>query len=660
MPDAPPAIHAQAPPRRRAARPPSRVAAARKKLVAQERIASSALDALGAPVLVLDGHGRIERFNDACEHLSGYSRAEVLGRYVWDVVIPPAEVDDVRAALSSTRVSDFPYSFENHWLTSAGELRLTRWQTSCLTDGKGAITHVVATGTDLTTSATVAVARQHELELMDALMDNVPNQIYFKDVESRFIWVSRSQAKALGVSDPSAAIGKTDFDFFTHEHAAKAFADEREIIRTGEPYNTVETETRAGWPVKWVMTTKLPWQNRYGRIIGTFGLSIDVTDRRSAEEGLRERERLFAALSEFSVAVNVIREPESLVAVLVDAVGTVVTSDTVAITMLDAVDGQYRVRAVRGLGDDAIGSIVERGHGTAGRAIGDRAMVATCAGSESQGESGGQDRVSSESLHEVAVPLVIEGTVHGVISVSRAGSDAHFTPAEREVLKLLGSHAALAFANALLVREVSALAIRDGLTGLFNRRHFDAALDLAIARWKRRGPAGNLAAIMFDLDHFGDFNRRHGHLAGDAALRLFGEILKTRLRSADVVARYGGEEFVAILDDCNLAEAARLADAVRRELQASSVPDARGRPIAVTVSAGCAVMDRAKPTMEALIGLADARLFAAKNSGRNRVVSTDDSPPRTRVDSVAESPSVRVRVPRNALRPRARGAHSAA
>ena len=186
---------------------------------------------------------------------------------------------------------------------------------------------------------------------------------------------------------------------------------------------------------------------------------------------------------------------------------------------------------------------------------------------------------------------------------------------------MLGSHAALALANAYLVAEVSALAIRDGLTGLYNRRHFDASLDLAIARFKRHAPAGSLAAIMFDLDHFGDFNRLHGHLAGDAVLRLFAEILRDRLRSADIVARYGGEEFVAILDDCGLSEAARLADEVRRAFETRTVPGADGRPLRSTVSAGCAVLYGDEPTKEALIGRADAALFMAKEAGRNRVVA---------------------------------------
>ena len=344
-----------------------------------------------------------------------------------------------------------------------------------------------------------------------------------------------------------------------------------------------------------------------------------------ATQALRDRTRLFTALAEFAAAVNAIGESKSLVAALIDAVGAVVPSDTVVITMLDRSDGRYRVSAVRGLAQDAVGAIIKPGDGTAGRAISERAVILTEPHPRSESNPALRDYIHYASVRTVGVPLIREDTVLGVISVGRADTDATFTAAEREVLALLGSHAALALANAYLAEEVSALAIHDALTGLFNRHHFDAALDLAIARFKRHAPAGNLAAIMFDLDHFGDFNNRHGHLAGDALLRVFGEILRARLRSSDLVARYGGEEFVAILEDCGLAEATRRADEVRRDLEARSVPGADGRPLRATVSAGCAVIDPADPTKEALIGAADARLFVAKRAGRNRVVAHGDA-----------------------------------
>jgi diguanylate cyclase (GGDEF)-like protein len=340
-----------------------------------------------------------------------------------------------------------------------------------------------------------------------------------------------------------------------------------------------------------------------------------------ATRELGDRTRLFAALAEFAGALNSIREPGRLEAALIDAVGALVPSDTVAIILLNRSDGLYRVSAVRGLTQDAVGAIIKPGDGSAGRAIAERSLILTDRHPRSESTAALPGNLHHEALRTAAVPLISDGLVLGAISVGRADRNATFTQSEREVFALLGSHAALALANAYLVEEVSALAIRDGLTGLYNRRHFDAALDLAIARFKRHAPAGSLAAIMFDLDHFGDFNNRHGHLAGDALLRLFGEILRERLRSADVVARYGGEEFVAILEDCGISEAVRLAEEVRRETEARSVPGADGRPVHATVSAGCAVLSVQEPTKEALLGRADAGLFMAKRAGRNQVVA---------------------------------------
>jgi diguanylate cyclase (GGDEF)-like protein/PAS domain S-box-containing protein len=343
--------------------------------------------------------------------------------------------------------------------------------------------------------------------------------------------------------------------------------------------------------------------------------------RHREQAALRDRVRLFAAVSEFAAGVNAIRDPQLLAMALVDAVGKVVPSDTVVIVMLDRTDGKYRVRAIRGLGPGAIGALIEPGIGAAGRSMADRTMVLTEKHSRADYTPSLREYMPFDSIRSAGVPLIYEDTVLGAIAVGRQNTDATFTQAECEVFSLLGAHTSLALANANLMAEVSALAIHDSLTGLYNRRHFDAALDLAIARFKRHAPAGELAAIMFDLDHFGEFNRHHGHLAGDDLLRLFGEILRVRLRSADIVARYGGEEFVAILEDCGLTQAARLADEVRKALEAATVTGASGRSVGATVSAGCSMLYSSEPTREALIGRADVALFMAKEAGRNRVVA---------------------------------------
>ena len=121
-------------------------------------------------------------------------------------------------------------------------------------------------------------------------MDNVPDTIYFKDLDSRFTRINQSAPQRFGVASPGQAIGRTDFDFFTDEHAVQALRDEQEIIRTGQPLvNVEEKETLPDGEVRWVSTTKMPLRDRVGNIVGTFGISRDITHRKTAEEQLQRR-----------------------------------------------------------------------------------------------------------------------------------------------------------------------------------------------------------------------------------------------------------------------------------------------------------------------------------------------------------------------------------
>src|SRR5260221_14277821 len=187
--------------------------------------------------------------------------------------------------------------------------------------------------------------------------------------------------------------------------------------------------------------------------------------------------------------------------------------------------------------------------------------------------AGIREFVEADKLSMVAIPLIRDGAVLGAIVIGRAvDMEPAFSALEFEAFTLLAAQTALAVANGQLLEEVSELAIRDALTGLYNRRHFDAALEHILRRRARdRGVRAQVAAVMFDLDHFGRFNKDHGHQAGDVVLRSFAGILLERFRSSDLVARYGGEEFVAILEGATLNDARVVADEVRAALAARSI-----------------------------------------------------------------------------------------
>jgi PAS domain S-box-containing protein len=159
-----------------------------------------------------------------------------------------------------------------------------------------------------------------EQSLVETLMDAIPDHIYFKDRESRFIRVNKAMAAIFKLKDPADAIGKTDFDFFLPEHARQAFEDEQQIIRSGEPL--IGREEKETWPdgsVTWVSTTKLPLRDTSGVIIGTFGISRDITDRKLAEQALalktQELVRSNSELEHFAYAASHdLQEPLRMVA----------------------------------------------------------------------------------------------------------------------------------------------------------------------------------------------------------------------------------------------------------------------------------------------------------------------------------------------------------
>ncbi|MDR3677093.1 MAG: PAS domain-containing protein, partial [Acidobacteriota bacterium] len=141
-----------------------------------------------------------------------------------------------------------------------------------------------------------------ERHLLHTLMDNLPDKIYFKDRESRFTQINLALAKELKLSHPAQAVGKTDFDVLPGEQSKEFYRDEQEIIRTGQPL--VDKEEKLIWPggnITWLSTTKMPLRDPNGKIVGTFGVSRDISEHKRAEEELLFKTALLEAESETTI-----------------------------------------------------------------------------------------------------------------------------------------------------------------------------------------------------------------------------------------------------------------------------------------------------------------------------------------------------------------------
>jgi len=337
---------------------------------------------------------------------------------------------------------------------------------------------------------------------------------------------------------------------------------------------------------------------------------------------LTERTQLLDRLTGFATGLNALLDLETIHPHVVNGAREVVAADMLVLVLRDDL-GHYRTAAVSGGDSGIVGARILAGEGVTGRAIESRTTVIDDTLERDRFPKAAAKVRIADVLAAMATPLIHRDEVVGAIGWFREDSARVFTPQEQEIAVLLANRVAVALANASLHHEAQQAAITDPLTGVHNRRHFDAAVAHADALRERLEVRHRRerSAILFDLDHFGAINKRHGHQVGDQILRSFAAVLRSRIRASDLLARFGGEEFIVILDGANRDEAVRLADEIRVEFRQQSIDAAdSGLPI-TTVSAGCAALERIETSATILLERADVGLAMAKAGGRDQVVA---------------------------------------
>ncbi len=258
-----------------------------------EAVYRSLVESLPLSVLRKDARGRIQYANNrACEQM-GTSREEVIGKTDFDLF--PAELArkymaDDRSVL---RTGKLHHDVERHQSADGKQTHVEVWKAPTH-DEHGKAVGIQVMFWDVTNQKNAEHQIEFEKFLLSTLLETVPDSVYFKDAESRFIRLSRSCARKFSLTDPDQAIGKSDADFFGPEHAKQARLDERRVMETGEAIlGKIEQETYADQDDTWCSTTKVPLKDQSGNTIGTFGISRDVSEQKRAEQELaRERDLL--------------------------------------------------------------------------------------------------------------------------------------------------------------------------------------------------------------------------------------------------------------------------------------------------------------------------------------------------------------------------------
>ncbi len=235
-----------------------------------------------------------------------------------------------------------------------------------------------------------------------------------------------------------------------------------------------------------------------------------------------------------------------------------------------------------------------------------------------------------ETGQYLCVPLTVNGEAIGILHLNHASmpapdrqdtAEALYSEHKTQLVTIIAEHIALALSNLKLKESLRQQSIRDALTGLYNRRYMEETLERELSRAAREGIS--VGVMMFDIDHFKNFNDLEGHDAGDALLRELGTFLNKSIRSSDIVCRCGGEEFLVVLPGATKENARLRAEELRLGVKELLVYHL-GKPLAkCTISIGVAAYPEDEKSIERLLKTADNALYRAKNEGRDRVVTAE-------------------------------------
>jgi len=448
-----------------------------------------------------------------------------------------------------------------------------------------------------------------ERRLLRAAVTQAPDYLYVKDRHSRFIAVNQGVADINGFARPAELQGLTDFSLSPAEHAQKLYDAEQEIMRTGIPVLDLEEQLADGkGELRWFSTSKSPLRDADGNIIGITGVTRDITERRRLEK---------TAAQDHSVVSFALTEMSDGLAMF-DRDGYLVMCNRRYVEGFP-LTGQIRQPGVH------IRTILE-------------AVVET-------GEQLGIPRDQPQRwIDDVEASLRHGGSQEVKLADGRWMQIRTRPTDEGSSLVVVTDVTTIKLAELTLLGmtdQLKELATTDGLTGLLNRRTFDAVLDSELARTAReRQP---LSLLMIDVDRFKAYNDRYGHPAGDKALRLVTNCLReAALRPGDSLARYGGEEFAAILPNTDEDGAYVIAERLRKSLRQLALPHEGSEKGLITVSIGIAsygshVVERGDTE---LLRRADQALYDAKAAGRDRVTGwrgTRDVMPRQMVEAARKA-----------------------
>lgn len=565
---------------------------------------------------------RFIEVNDAFERMTGYARADVLGRTALDLNLwgEPQRREGVLAEVfESGAVRDVATVLRR----KDGELR--RVVAAAALIDIGGEQGVMWTVRDVTEqAAAVEALRASEAKFAAAFRNSADHIVITRVADGVIVEVNDAFCRATGYTRETA-LGKTTLELGAWVEPARREEARRLVIAHGTLSNFAFRQRRHDGSVMHCLLSATIVEIGGEKCI--LSAARDISERVAAEEAskllnkrlqatvaaLEELNRCNAQLGEMRDLLHTCQTPAEVYKVAAHFVPQLVPQSSGALYLMG--NSQAGLEAAFAWGEAELADTV----------FAPDACWSLRRGRSYRVPDARQHLVCGHVLERprggyLCLPISAQGEANGVMHVRFEGlpeDDPLANEAQEEFMRTMTEHIALALANARLRENLRIQASRDALTGLVNRRYMEETFEREIRRCARKNKP--IAVFMVDVDHFKRFNDTHGHEAGDSVLRRVAHTLAESVRFEDIVCRYGGEEFLLVLPEADQAVALERAERARAQVE-QTIAHFRDQALGtVTVSVGVAMFPEHGTRADELIRTADAALYRAKAGGRNRV-----------------------------------------
>ena len=576
-------------------------------LKAQALRHQTAIDAVAQGICFFDGEDRLilsnPRFAEIFRLTSEQVRPGTTLREIIELRIAagtwPAAADDYLS-----------FCVANHgdqeaivWTTELPDGRLIQMRRQPVAGGGAVVSYE-----DVTEIKAARAAANERLSLQ-TLIDRLPDNLWVKDVNSRFVIANQVTATRMGIAGPEQLMGKTDVELLPHEFAQKFYADEQEIVRTGKPMIDMEEY----FFNTWILTTKVPLRNDRGEIFGLAGISRDITERKLAD-ALRDGQAQILQM----IAMNA--PLEDVLDRLVRIVDSQLNGVSGSILLVDEDGTRLRLGAAPRLPEAYVkaidGAPIGPNAGPSGAAAYRREPVIVADAQTDPLSADFKDVAAANGLRSCwSTPILShDGGVRGVFAMySKEAREP--SPVETRLIDIATHMAGIAIERKLAEDRIRFMANHDALTGLPNRTLLNDRLSQALLYAQRYDRWATVAFV--DLDNFKTINDSLGHNVGDELLKTVASRMVACVRATDTVVRLGGDEFVVLLVD--LPKNADLISATVRKISAAIAEPIclDGHDLRVTSSMGIANYPDDGTDADTLLASADAAMYRAKEMGRD-------------------------------------------